>query len=57
MHQEEMIKRSARSARRSRVFMNVALGAGFAAFGFMTAFGPMWGLLPALLFAVFAFVY
>lgn len=54
MHQEEMIKRS---ARRSRVFMNVAVGAGFSAFGLMTAFGSMWGLLPVSLFAVFAFVY
>lgn len=48
---------SDRDAHRTRVFMNVAVGAAFAAFGLMTAFGPMWGLLPAILFAVFASVY
>lgn len=48
---------SGRDAHRTRVFMNVAVGAAFAAFGLMTAFGPMWGLLPAILFAVFASVY
>lgn len=48
---------SERSASRVRVFANVALGTAVCAFGLMYAFGSLWGLAPALLFAAFAIVY
>lgn len=49
--------RSMAPDRRSTQFMNTAVCAAFLAFGVMAAFAPMWGLLPATLFAVFSLVY
>lgn len=46
-----------RSRRRTKVFGTMSLVAALAAFALMFAFGPLWGLPPVLLFAVFAMLY
>jgi hypothetical protein len=44
-------------AKRERVFIRATWVAVLAAFGLMAAFGPLWGLLPMVCFAVFSTLY